>query len=123
MTRAFIYLTFLLYFSSQVRADQTLDQQKEALNAIKDAANSICDPVSLEGLQEHGEIKGEAKAKLDGVASKLFDIGVSGTGGYSRDQYKGLIRSDLAKAIADRGNCKQTVFKDLSSKLIQGPHS
>jgi len=52
--------------------------------------------VSLQGEIESSEVKGQVKAQLSGLAAKLADVGVSGTGSINNEQYQNVLRQDLA---------------------------
>ncbi|WP_087750647.1 hypothetical protein [Paraburkholderia caledonica] len=109
-------LTFLFYVSSSL--SQTLANQKEALKVISDFANELCNQVGTGGSSQSTELSVDAKAKLNGVVSKVADLGIEGAGKWNSNQYQGLLRQDLAKAVSDASNCKLAVFKDLKDKLL-----
>jgi len=118
-TLAFTYLFFAIssFWSASGEA-QTLTQQKQALQVISEFANNLCDQVATKGTAESGELSGEAKAELNGVLSTVTNLGIKGAGKWKGEEYQGLLRQDLAKAVADASNCKLAVFKDLKDKLI-----
>jgi len=58
--------------------------------------DKICNVVSLQGEIESSEVKGQVKAQLSGLAAKLADVGVSGTGSINNEQYQNVLRQDLA---------------------------
>ena len=90
----------------------------QALDLITKTADSICNVVSTKGDAESSEVKGEVKAQLSGLASKLADAGISGVGSINNAQYQNVLRQDLASTIKDNARCKLTVFEELQSKLI-----
>jgi hypothetical protein len=56
---------------------ENLDAQQKALDLITNTADKICNVVSVRGEAKSSEVKGNVTAQLNGLASKLADIGVS----------------------------------------------
>jgi hypothetical protein len=103
-------------FSSQTYADPNAD----ALKAIAETADRICGTVAAAGSYQNTEVTGDVKAQLRGLAKYLADLGISGTGSISSDEYVGLLRSDLPSALGSIRDCKLKVFEKLEQKLIAG---
>jgi hypothetical protein len=97
---------------------ETLDAQQKALNLITDTAHKICNDVSTSGEANSSEVKGNVTAQLRDLAAKLADIGVSGTGSITSEQYESVLRSDLAATLKDNAACKLKVFDTLQNKLL-----
>jgi hypothetical protein len=111
-------LISLTLFSLPSRADDVLDRQMKALAAITSAANEICSTVAMEGSSQNTQLSGDVKAKLDGLISKLADLGVEGSGQFTSTQYKGVLQQDLASTLKSNEDCKQNVLKMLQEKMI-----
>ena len=66
-------------FSGLTLANERADPA-EVLKEITDTADRLCGDVAQSGDKSIGEVKGEVKAELSGLARKLANLGVSGTG-------------------------------------------
>jgi hypothetical protein len=75
--------------------------------------------VSTKGEAESSEVKGEIKAQLSGLAAKLADAGISGSGSINNDQYQSVLRKDLPTALQNNAICKLKVFDTLQNKLLE----
>jgi hypothetical protein len=98
---------------------EAADTQK-VLDQITSTADKICNVVSTRGEANSSEVKGSVNAQLSGLAAKLANLGVSGTGSITSEQYQNVLRSDLATTLKDNAACKLRVFDALQSKLL-GP--
>jgi hypothetical protein len=99
-------------------ADAASLDAPQALELITKTADSICNVVSTKGEAESAEVKGEVKAQLSGLAAKLADAGVSGSGAIKSDRYQNVLRQDLASALHDNTSCRLKVFDALQTKLL-----
>ena len=72
---------------------------------------------------DSSEVNGNVTAQLRGLASKLADLGVSGTGRISSEQYQNVLRSDLAATLKDNAACKLKVFETLQTKFLRSESS
>jgi hypothetical protein len=102
--------------NDSARADNFEAQQK-ALDLITAAAGKICNVVSTRGEVNSSDVKGNVTVQLRGLASKLAEAGVSGTGSITSEQYENVLRSDLAAALKDNTACRLKVFETLQQKL------
>jgi WD40 repeat protein len=98
---------------------ESLEAQQKAIDLITNTADKICNVVSTRGEAESSEIKGEVKAQLSGLAAKLADAGISGSGGINNDQYQSVLRKDLPTALQNNAICKLKVFDTLQNKLLE----
>lgn len=98
---------------------QTADaQQKAVIDLIISTAHSICYDVSQDSHAKAEGIKGEVKAQLTGLASKIADIGLTGAGDITDNETQGVLQADLATALKDSAACKIHVLDTLASKLL-----
>lgn len=121
MSRTLISLPSLciiitIFLGGHTRAQNV--PQAAALKVIRETAADICTTVPTEGSGSSLELTGSAKAKLDGVVSKVVDLGVDAAAKYQSDQYKSVLRGDLAQAIGAANNCKLAVFNTLVAKML-----
>jgi len=70
----------------------SLEAQQKALELITNTADRICNIVSTKGDADSTEAKGDVKAQVNGLLSKLADIGVSGSGGINNETYQNVLR-------------------------------
>lgn len=99
------------------QTQERLEAQRKSLEMIKDMASSICNEVSLKGEAESYEVQGEIEAKLRGLASRLADLGVSGSGQVASQNYRNVLQEDLAATLRDNAACKLRVFETLHGTL------
>jgi YARHG domain len=97
---------------------ETVDVQ-QVLDQITNTADKICSVVSNRGEASSEEVKGNVKAQLTGLASKLADIGVSGSGAINNEAYQNVLQQDLAATLRDNAACKLKVFDTLQGKLLK----
>jgi hypothetical protein len=90
----------------------------QALDLITNTADRICNVVSTKGEIESTQVNGQVKAELSGLASRLANVGISGSGSINNEQYQNVLRQDLAATLHDNAQCKLKVFEDLQVKLI-----
>jgi Fe2+ transport system protein FeoA len=99
---------------------QGLDvQQKAVIEMITDTADRICGGVSETSDASIKQIKGDVKAQLTGLASKLVDVGFTEGGNITNDETEGVLQTDLATALRDNEACKLSVLETLASKLLR----
>lgn len=97
----------------------SLDPQR-ALELIESTADRICNVVLTQGEAKSSEVQGKVNAQLSGLASKFVEAGVSGAESINNEDYKSVLRQDLAATLKDNAACKLNVFNTLQSKLL-GP--
>jgi len=98
---------------------ESLEAQEKALDLIANTADRICNIISTKGEADSVEAKGGVTAQLNGLASKLADIGISGSGSFNNESYQNVLRPDLPLALKDNAACKLKVFNSLQSKLLE----
>ncbi|MDP2034172.1 MAG: hypothetical protein Q8K29_12240 [Polaromonas sp.] len=98
---------------------QELQQQREALQLITEAARSTCADLPLTATERKITLSAEATAKLAGMAKKLSDLGVQGALAYSQvDSARALLESDILPAMKDQNACRIYIFDRLEKKLL-----
>jgi len=105
----------LILFGSMAGAEPLADH----LKLIADTADRICNVITTSGSSRSVDLQGQVKAELGGLASRLADVGISGTGKLNDEQYQSVLRQDLANTLKDNASCKYKVCKDLSDKILQ----
>lgn len=119
LVKPWLYFLFgVLCLLVSARASIANANTEEALALITDTAQKICNDVPTAGERQSVEVNGNVKAELAGLLKKLGNVGVSGTGGYSSDEYAGLLQKDLAAALKDNSDCKLTVLKLLLDRVL-----
>ncbi|MGD0105784.1 MAG: hypothetical protein ABSC06_17355 [Rhodopila sp.] len=91
---------------------------KSDLASIAGFADKICNVIPTTGERQSAEANGNVKAELNGLLKKLGDLGISGTGGYSAEEYAGVLQKDLANAIKNNSDCKLTVVRMLVDRVL-----
>ncbi len=109
---------FTLTCTSTCLAQALTDQQIKAIQIIENAANDICYSVSQGGTESQAKIKGEIDAGLKATVAKVLGLGIAGSGSLENDKYEGVVRDQLAAAIAHSADCKQDVFHTLVDKVF-----
>jgi len=101
---------------------ENFDQQQ--LKIIKDTASSICDGIrEARGQKSDIQLQGEVKADLGGLVGKVFNVGGSGKGSLSREEFEGLSREATAAALEGDRGCRERVFNKMFDKLEATPHA
>jgi len=100
-------------------AQKQLEIQSKALEAILDAADRICVTPPLEEHHSTVVLSGNAKAKLNGVITKIADLGIEGAAAYTTENAKGVAQAKLADALKTGNDCKLTVLTTLKA-IIPG---
>jgi hypothetical protein len=111
-------LAALIPIFSGSAANAELSEQANTLKLITDTADRICNVIASAGSARDVDVQGQLKAELGGLASRLADIGVSGSGKLKDEQYQNVLRQDLAGLLRDNANCKYKVFENLSNKTL-----
>ena len=121
MGRKFGLICFSVFFLFQFRtakAADDLQRQADALKLIRETAADICSTIQHEGSDQNVELSGNAKAKLSGALSKIADLGIEGAAKFKKDEFKGVLQTELAAVIRDNANCRLEVLKLLNEKLL-----
>jgi hypothetical protein len=93
-----------------------LNQQQ--IQIIKDTAASICNTVTeARGQKTDVQIQGDVAAKLGGLVGKVVDVGGSGKGSLTRDEFEGLSQDATAEALKGAQGCRERVFNKMFDKL------
>lgn len=112
---AVISLAAALSLAKPAAADELNQQQ---LQIIDQTAVAICNTVTqAHGQKTDAQIKGDIRAKLGGLASKLTDVGVSGKGSINQSEFEGLTQEATAEALKGDRACRERVFDKLLDKL------
>jgi hypothetical protein len=106
---------------SGILAQQFNPQQ---IQMIKETAASICNSVKeAKGQKSEVQIQGDVNAKLGGLIGKVADIGGSGTGALTREEFEGLSRDATATALQSDRDCRERLFNKMFDKLSGVPDS
>jgi hypothetical protein len=111
-------VAIILLISAQTSLAGSLEDQEKALKIIADFAERLCRDIPLEGQGSNIDLSGKAKADLNGVISRIANLGIEGAAKYQTQDYKGLLQMDLARALKDSTDCRMQVWKDLKDKLV-----
>lgn len=115
---AILFVMSFLLILAHTSLASSLQEQENALNIIADFAERFCGDIPLEGYGKDVDLTGKAKAELNGVISKLVNIGVEGAAKYQDQKYRGLLQKDLVDAIRDSTNCRLIIWNDLKERLL-----
>jgi hypothetical protein len=114
-------LCFVLAWAA-ASAQAQLNQDQ--IQNIKDMAASICNTVSeAKGHKSDLQIQGDVTAKLGGLIGKVVDVGGSGKGSLSREDFEGLSRDATAAALEGDRGCRERVFTKMFDKLSYVPNN
>jgi len=106
----------LVCFSVLPAYPQSLDPEVRA--AIREFADDICGVYMRSGGSNTQELRGEAKASVDGLIGKLVDLGVEGAATFEEEKYTNVVRDDIAEELQDIRSCRIEIWKDLKDTLI-----
>ncbi len=92
------------------------------LDEITTTADKICGNVSQSGRSNSEQVTGDVKAELSGLAKKLADLGIAGTGSLTTTEYQGVLQQELSSNLRDIRECKLKVLSMLQSKVISNTY-
>jgi hypothetical protein len=102
---------------------QQIQTTKDTINpqqiqTIKDTAAAICNTVKeARGQKDDLQIAGDVQLKLNGLIGKVIDVGGSGKGSLSREEFNGLSREATATALEGDRGCRERLFNKMFDKL------
>jgi hypothetical protein len=100
------------------RINAAENDDAKTLTLIADTADRICGIVSLSGEAKSEAVNRKVDAQLNGLASKLVGVGVSGVGNITSDSYKNVLREQLAADLQNLRACRQHVYDSLVIRLL-----
>ncbi len=116
----FFLVSFLIYtqYESYCIAGQNLETNKQGLDIIAEFADKFCKEIPLIGNNNNLELSGKGKAELNGIISKLADLGIEGAIKYQSTEYQGLLQKDLLEGLKSGSNCRLQIWNDLKGSLL-----
>jgi hypothetical protein len=104
--------------SACISAASAQELNLQQIQIIKDTAASICDTVKdAKGQKSDLQIETDVKAQLGGFASKFVDVGGSGRGSLTSDQFDGLSQDATAEAFRGDRECRERLFNKMFDRL------
>jgi hypothetical protein len=95
---------------------QELNPQQ--IQLIRDTAASICNTVrDTKGVKNDLQIQGDIRGQLNGLVGRVVDIGGSGKGSISREDFEGLSRDATASALEGDRGCRERVFNKMFDRF------
>jgi hypothetical protein len=73
------------------------------------------------GQKSDVQIQGDVNAKLGGLIGKVANIGGSGMGALTREEFEGLSRDATATALQGDRDCRERLFNKMFDKLSGVP--
>ncbi|CAN7354081.1 hypothetical protein [Neorhizobium sp. LjRoot104] len=89
-----------------------------AVQIISEYADRICGVMPVNGETSNLTLDGETEAKLNGLVSKLADLGIKGTAKYEFKNFKNVLQADLPKLIEKQVECKSAVSDKMSGAIL-----
>ena len=99
------------------RPVMSIDQVQRALNIIADFAKRMCTEIPLYMSSQSSELTGEVNAELQGIISRLADLGVEGAIRYQDGENFGYLQKDLISALKESLNCRLKIWEDLKDRF------
>jgi len=100
---------------------QQLNPQQ--IQMIRDTTASICNTVKeAKGQKSDVQIQGDVKAKLGGLVGTVVDVGGSGQGALTREEFEGLTRDATATALQGDRDCRERLFNKMFDQLSAVPN-
>ena len=100
----------------QVQTKDTINPQQ--IQTIKDTAAAICNTVKEARSQKDDlQIAGDVQLKLNGLIGNVVDVGGSGKGSLTREEFNGLSREATGTALEGDRGCRERVFNKMFDKL------
>jgi len=96
--------------------------QDDCFRKVVEFSEGICaEFVRLEGGGQSFDLEGELNAELNGIFSKITDIGGRFGGSLNRDEYANILREDIPSALEGGRTCRLDVAKSFYDKICGGP--
>jgi hypothetical protein len=109
-------LCVVLALGLSVLPASALNEQQ--IQLIKDTAASICNTVQgAKGQKSEVQLQGDVKGQLNGLVGKVIDLGGSGKGSLSHEEFEGLSREATASALEGDRGCRERLFNKMFDKL------
>jgi len=116
--RCFFSVCFILTCLSGIPGVSAQPLNAQQIQIIKDTAASICNTIKeAKGKKSDFQIQGDIKAQLGGLVGKLADIGGSGRGSVTNEEFEGLSRDATAAALTGDRDCRERLFNKMFDKL------
>jgi hypothetical protein len=103
-----------------IRVPTVLAQQlnPQQIQLIEGTAASICNTVKdAKGQKSDLALQGDVKAELGGLVGKVVNLGGSGKGSLTREEFEGLSREATAAALEGDRGCRERVFNRMFDRL------
>jgi hypothetical protein len=104
-------------------APQQIQTTRDTINpqqiqTIKDTAAAICNTIKeARGQKDDLQLAGDVQVKLNGLIGKVVDVGGSGKGSLTREEFNGLSREATGAALEGDRGCRERVFNKMFDKL------
>lgn len=109
-------MALVFCMTSPTIGGEQLDAQQIAI--IMQSATTICNTVrDIKGEKTDVQVTGEVKGQLNSLLKKLADLGASGTGSLTRDEFEGLTQDATAVALIGDRECRERLFNKMFHKL------
>ncbi|MGF1552622.1 MAG: hypothetical protein ACFBWO_09000 [Paracoccaceae bacterium] len=86
---------------------------KEVTEEITNVATAICGDFKYAGSRTQEQVNGSVRAKLDGLAGRLVDLGIEGAGSIDSDSYINVLRGHLGPELRDIRKCRLKIWDDM----------
>jgi hypothetical protein len=90
-----------------------------ARNAITATADAICGSYEKSGSSRSNSLGGEVSAEINGLLSRLADLGLKGTASKDTQRYEGVLREQLGSELQSIRDCRLKVFAALKGEIDQ----
>jgi hypothetical protein len=91
----------------------------QAHELIVSFGGQVCAAVSTDATSRTTEVDGEIGLKLDGLFKKLAGLDVGLSGKSITAETRGILQSDIAKALQDRNECYLHVFDVVVKQVLR----
>src|SRR5262245_43214608 len=107
---------------SAILSPASAQLNREQIQIINDTAASICGTVrEAKGRKSDVQLQGDVNANLAGLVGKVVNIGGSGKGSLTREEFEGLSRDATATALEGDRGCRERVFNKMFDRLAEAP--
>lgn len=104
--------------SSMPALAQITQEQRAALQEIREFAKDLCNSVGVTGRASEWRVSAEGRAQVANVVKRFADLGFKGATEISDKKWEGVLQSDLASVLTIDSNCRLRVFEKLEAKLL-----
>ena len=124
---AFVVAFFLPLSALAQSNSMTVDEMVRLTETLEAFAQTTCESAPAGGRSSSFGVEGQGSVGLSkilpDIVEELVDAGVEGAVKYQREEYIGVLQSEIAAAMENTNNCRMRVLELMTRTLMNSPGS